>query len=127
MKYILTGSKDWADEFDVYFFEVLTEDQYKKYAFLQQTLKHFYGNYWFGTNEGWEDNDFDFLDFKVTQATDEEFKILNKFEVVGHTIINSLMWNLEDKLNDVGVDITNIDKLDYKEFCKIINDNIDEL
>lgn len=80
MKYVLIGSQDWFDEFDLYFFEILTEDQYKKYTFLQQTLKHFYGNYWFGTNEGWED--FDFLDFKVTQATDEELEILNKFKVV---------------------------------------------
>lgn len=37
------------------------------------------------------------------------------------------MWDLEDSLNDVGVDVTNIDKLDYEEFCKIINDNKDEL
>lgn len=127
MKYVLTGSQNWADECDVYFFEILTEDQYNKYYFLQQTLKEFYGNFCFGTNEGWEDNDFDFLNFEIIEASDEEVATLKKFHVTGEEIFDNLMWSLEDDLSYLGVHVDDLAGMEYSEFCQIIDDNKENL
>lgn len=50
--YVITGRVDWADEFDVHFFEVLTEEEHQKYKAAQDILGSFRGNFYFGTNEG---------------------------------------------------------------------------
>lgn len=120
--YIITDFFDWDDEFDVYFLEILDQDEYDKYNFAQKTLKEFYSSYWFGTNEGWYGN-FDYLQFRPKKITDEEIEVLNKFHISGLTIyedfINSLdedVWNIIDD-----EDPKNLDSLEFDEFCRIIN------
>ena len=78
MNYIATASIDWADEFDVNFCEILSEEEYQKYKYLQDKLKSFKGSLYFGTNE-YFDGDFEFLDFKFQPITDEELTVLRKF------------------------------------------------
>lgn len=78
MNYIATASIDWADEFDVNFCEILSEEEYQRYKYLQEKLKSFKGSLYFGTNE-YFDGDFEFLDFKFQPITDEELAILRKF------------------------------------------------
>ena len=101
--YIISDFCDWADEFDVYFLEILDQDEYNKYNFVRKTLKEYYSSYWFGTNEGWDEN-FDYLQFRPKKITDEEIKVLDKFNVSGLTIYQDF-----------------IDSLEFDEFCRIIN------
>jgi hypothetical protein len=120
--YIIADSCDWADEFDVYFLEILDQDEYNKYNFVRKTLKEYYSSYWFGTNEGWDEN-FDYLQFRPKKITDEEIKVLDKFNVSGLTIyqdfIDSLDRDVWDVINDE--DPKNLDSLEFDEFCRIIN------
>lgn len=125
MKYIITGCKDWADELDVHFFDILSEEDYKKYNFLKQTLGNLYGSYWFGTNEGWEDNDFDYLQFTPKPITDEDAAILEKFNISGEPIIRPLADTIEG-FDWEGVSYTSdLWNAEYGKFCQIINDNKD--
>lgn len=119
--YIIVDRIDWADEFDVYFLEVLDQDEYDKYNFARNTLKTYYSSYWFGTNEGWEGN-FDYLQFKPQKITNEEIKVLNKFHIDGLTIYDDFMDSLNDdvwdKIENEGRDLRS---LEFDEFCRIIN------
>lgn len=124
MKYVITGCVDWADELDVYFFDILSEEDYKKYDFLKQTLGNLYGSYWFGTNEGWEDDDFDYLQFTPIPATDEEIAVLEKFNISGEPVIERLADTIECTFNWEGILAPNWDA-EYGEFCQIIDDNKD--
>lgn len=120
--YIISDFCDWADEFDVYFLEILDQDEYNKYNFVRKTLKEYYSSYWFGTNEGWDEN-FDYLQFRPKKITNEEIKVLDKFNVSGLTIyqdfIDSLDRDVWDVINDE--DPKNLDSLEFDEFCRIIN------
>lgn len=125
MNYVITASINWADELDVHFFDVLSEEDYKKYDFLKQTLGSLYGNYWFGTNEGWEDYDFDYLQFTPIPATDEEIAVLEKFNISGKPIIKHLADTLKYIFDLEGVHCAPNWDAEYSEFCQIIDDNKD--
>ena len=90
MKYLINESKDWADEFDLNFFEVVSEEDKKIYTVAKKVYGQWMDNYWFGTNEGWED-DFDYLDFDLIELTDEEAKVFDKFHRKSY-IINIFYW-----------------------------------
>ena len=119
--YIISDFCDWADEFDVYFLEILNQDEYDKYNFVQNTLKTYYSYYWFGTNEGW-DSDFDYLQFKPQKITDEEIKVLNKFDISGLTIYDDFMDSLNQSVWDtIDDEDRDLRSLEFDEFCRIIN------
>ena len=119
--YIITDSINWADEFDVYFLEILNQEEYDKYQFAQNTLKEYCSDYWFGSNEGW-DEDFDYLQFKPQKITAEEIEVLNKFNISGLTIYENFIDSLNE---DVWYAIEDEDRdlryLKFDEFCRVIN------
>ena len=41
MNYLITGSRDWADEFDVTFFEIISEEDYQKYLIAKEIFVEF--------------------------------------------------------------------------------------
>lgn len=120
--YIITDSCDWADEFIVYFLEILNQDEYDKYNFVKNTLKEYRSSYYFGTNEGW-DEDFDYLQFKPQKITDEEIEVLNKFDIGGLYIYEDFISYLNDDIWRVIDDEApkDLDSLEFDEFCRIIN------
>jgi hypothetical protein len=119
--YIIADFCDWADEFDVYFLEILNQDEYNRYNFVKNTLKTYYSYYWFGTNEGW-DNDFDYLQFKPQKITDEEIKVLNKFDIGGLTIYDDFMDSLNQSVWDaIDDEDRDLRSLKFDEFCRVIN------
>ena len=125
MNYVITASVDWADEFDVHFFEVMDEETYKKYIFLQRTIPHYYTSYCFGTNEDFDE--FEPLGFTPKPITDEELAVLNKFDIQGE---NRIIENLFDALDDdlSGVNYTgDLQEMEYGEFCQLITDNLNLL
>jgi len=125
MNYVITTSINWADECDVHFFDILSEEDYRKYDFLKQTLGHLYADYWFGTNEGWEDGEFDYLNFELKEATDEEIEVLKKFDIQGESVIDRLAETIECTLDWEGISCPDIWGMEYGEFCQIIDDNKD--
>lgn len=124
MKYVITGRVDWADELYVHFFDILSEEDYKKYDFLKQTLGSLYGGYYFGTNEGWDEGEFDYLQFDPKPATDEEIAVLEKFNISGEPVIERLADAIECTFDWEGLTAPNWDA-EYGEFCQIIDDNKD--
>lgn len=124
MKYVITGHVNWADELDVHFFDILSEEDYKKYDFLKQTLGSLYGSYYFGTNEGWDEGEFDYLQFDPKPATDEEIAVLEKFNISGEPVIERLADTIECTFDWEGIPAPDWDA-EYGEFCQIIDDNKD--
>lgn len=102
--YVITGSQNWADEFDVFFFEILDEDAYQKYMAAKEILGTLSSDYGFGTNEGWED-DFDYLDFEPKKITEEQCNFLEELDIRGRGVIDPLYIHLNDLCNDFGIDI----------------------
>lgn len=74
MAVLVKFSKDWADEFDVYGFCVYASKEI--WEETKGDLSEL--EYSFGTNEGWEEGDFDDSDFTVTEISEDEAKVLTK-------------------------------------------------
>ncbi len=73
MKYLVTFCRDWADEFEVYGFTIYTQEQVDALREWASTERSF----WFGTNEGWEDEIF--IESLVFQEiTDEDLAVIER-------------------------------------------------
>lgn len=59
--------KNWADEFDVYGFCLMTEAEYLDLKANIPTM-----GCWFGTNEGWEEGEHSESDFTAKAVTSAE-------------------------------------------------------
>lgn len=101
--YVITGEQNWADEFDVFFFEILDEDYYQKYKAAQEILGTLCREYGFGTNEDWDD--FDYLDFVPKKITEEQRDFLKELDIRGRGIIDSFFYCLTDLFNDAEIEI----------------------
>ena len=75
--YLISNSLDWKDEFDVFFFIIMDEDTYKRYMYLKKVLGSYNGEFYFGTNEGW-DGDFDYLQFDPKPISINNLEVFNK-------------------------------------------------
>lgn len=73
-KLLVEFSKDWADEFDCNGFKIYPNQA----AWDRATAKLPELEYFFGTNEGWDEGEIDEDDFKVTEITDEEAAVIEK-------------------------------------------------
>lgn len=67
MAVLVKFEKDWADEFDVHGYKIYNSlaDWHKEAGDLSEH------SFMFGTNEGWEEGDFDASDFTVTEISNE--------------------------------------------------------
>ena len=98
MKYLISASMCWADEFDVNFIEVLDEAQKRIYMAMKKVYGDWYSSYYFGTNEGWDD--FDYLDFDLIEISDEEANVIDKYHLTGETIFDRIIDMLWDDISD---------------------------
>lgn len=69
---LVVFEKNWADEFDVDGFAVLTDDEAKDHL---NTIANI-GEWYFGTNEGWEEGEIEEDDYKVTEITEDHAEFL---------------------------------------------------
>ncbi|MGL5710466.1 MAG: hypothetical protein ACRCW9_06475 [Cetobacterium sp.] len=80
-KYYVTFKRDWADEF--YYTAVFLSNEEKKLNLedLAKQYKDKTFNYYFGTNEGWEDVTLSELleDFDYQEISDSTYEELSKF------------------------------------------------
>lgn len=121
--YVITGCLDWADEFDVHFFEVLSENTYNKYMIAKKVIGSFEGCYGFGSNE-WFD-EFDFLGFEPKEITEEQYKFLNSIGVSGHKVFWQFMDIFEDARVDEGLEPADLYKASLDEFEKACKEFIE--
>ena len=120
MKYLINSKICWADESDVYFIEVLSEDDKRIYMAAKKVWGEWYDTFYFGTNEGWDD-DFNYLGFDLIELSDEEANVLQKYNIEAETIFDRFMNHLWDEL----VDLDFISENDDLEF--LYNMTEDEL
>lgn len=71
-KHLVKFQKDWADELDVYGFKILDDTELQDLENWTINSVEFY----FGTNEGWEEGEVTMSDFTITSIDDEEEEIL---------------------------------------------------
>lgn len=119
--YLINTSVDWADEFDVPFYELLDEDMYRIYMYAKLKLGSAVTDKFFGTNEGWEyDCGLDLLQFEPVEITDIEYSVIKNHLPVGTLDIKDDLLNyLENRVNLE--DSEDIYKMTPEQVMKIID------
>lgn len=114
--YLINDSKDWADECDVQFYEILNEEEYQKYMYCKEKFKTFEGSLYFGTNEGWDD-DFDFLDFNPVLISNSDADTLKRhWPSSCQAVYDYLMETLDDmSIDRIGYCISNLSLDGFKQ------------
>ena len=99
--YLINTSVDWADEFDMPFYELLDEDMYRIYMYAKLKLGSAVTDKFFGTNEGWEyDCGLDLLQFEPVEITDIEYSVIkNHLPVDTLDVMDDLLNYLENRVN----------------------------
>lgn len=69
---------DWADEFDVKCFAAYTNTTLEEQKVRIQKRLDTGGGFYFGTNEGFEDDDLSIHDYTFTEISDEEYEFLKR-------------------------------------------------
>jgi len=120
--YLINESVNWADEFEVPFFEILDEDAYNFYMYAKSKLKRLTDSFHFGTNEGFNLltlEDFDYLQFTPVEISKSDMFVLNKYFPSG---VYQVIFNLWEKLRDLTrLNFPN-STLSYEDYYKIIDE-----
>ena len=119
--YLINTSVDWADEFDMPFYELLDEDMYRIYMYAKLKLGSAVTDKFFGTNEGWEyDCGLDLLQFEPVEITDIEYSVIKNHLPVGTLdVMDDLLNYLGDRANLK--DSEDIYKMTPEQVMKIID------
>ena len=119
--YLINTSVDWADEFDMPFYELLDEDMYRIYMYAKLKLGSAVTDKFFGTNEGWEyDCGLDLLQFEPVEITDIEYSVIKNHLPVGTLdVMDDLLNYLENRVNLK--DSEDIYKMTPEQVMKIID------
>lgn len=119
--YLINTSVNWADEFDVPFYELLDEDMYRIYMYAKLKLGSAVTDKFFGTNEGWEyDCGLDLLQFEPEEITDIEYSVIKNHLPVGTLdVMDDLLNYLENRVNLE--DSEDIYKMTPEQVMKIID------
>ena len=126
MKYVLTGKANWADEFDVYFFEVLNERDKAIYDSANKIFDSWTGYYGFGTNEYFDD--FEFLGWDLIPINDDEYKVIKKCDINQRTVYDKFTEKIINKLEIKGLVNHLINKYGkYKWFDKATIEELEEV
>lgn len=126
--YVISDAVNWADEFDMPFFEVLNEDAYELYSYMQKKLKTLYIPIYFGTNEGWDAGDVNWLRFRPRKISEEEYLIIDEYVPPGNL---EIMEDIYDYLYEASI-IAEIELPlkatleDYKKIVDYIYNNPDK-
>lgn len=99
--YLINDSVNWADEFDVPFYELLDEDMYRIYMYAKLKLGSAITDKFFGTNEGWEyDEGLDLLQFEPVELSDIEYSVIKNHLPIGTLdVMDDLLNYLENRAN----------------------------
>ena len=119
--YLINTSVDWADEFDMPFYELLDEDMYRIYMYAKLKLGSAVTDKFFGTNEGWEyDCGLDLLQFEPIEITDIEYSVIKNHLPIGTLdVMDDLLNYLEDRADLE--DSEDIYKMTPEQVMKVID------
>lgn len=96
MKYYLVKyNGNYADEFDVYFHQVVSEGELKELKESIGNTNWGYEEFYFGTNEWLEVNTIDLLEQlnNVIPISDEEYEVLEKLGLLKVSLGDGLNWD----------------------------------
>ena len=102
---LLIFDKDWADEFDVYGFTLMSDEEYIYFDKAMNSISQEPCGWYFGTNEGYEDESIaDMLsDVEVKDITLEEYNTIKKLFMQphrkswGNTPVEYILENFESE------------------------------
>ena len=108
MIYIISGSKDYADEFNYPLLSVFDEDEMKEYTTLwekvQDTRKDLNESeeWYFGTNEGfyWSLNEVNDIIQNASTVTEEELNVIEKYAFMGYDVFERALDVLTDLVDE---------------------------
>lgn len=96
------ASRDWADEGDVFFFSVISDEDFKAMSelieiYIELDMLEGETDIYWGTNEFFSFSDGDYLDFidKAVNITEKEFAVFKKFGITGFDIYDKILDILE--------------------------------
>ena len=94
-KYLVQYNGNYADEFDVYFHSVMTEEQLEEAKGLIQKIGWNEEKFYFGTNEYIDVSSSELLRNlnKAKEITDEQFRILEDLDISHISFGDGLNWN----------------------------------
>ena len=102
---------DWADEGDVFFFSVETEQNLlamrKLLVVLSGSVSFRTQMYW-GTNQWFDLDTINFLNFidDAVDISEEELAVFNKFRVSGFDIYGMMLDHIDDTLTESDIELT---------------------
>ena len=107
-KVLVTFLADWGDEFDVSGFCVYEKEIWERNCARFKAAKR-YTSFYFGSNEGFEDIDEDWLDnYEVQDITEQEYEVISKLFGGGY-------GDFPDPLRVVG-DLTDEEEKIYDDY-----------
>lgn len=96
MKYYLVRyNGNWADEFDVYFHQVMSEDELKEAEDTITATDWDREEFYFGTNEAIDFSTYELINFlnRAEEITEEQFKVLEELDLLSVSFGDGLNWD----------------------------------
>jgi len=96
MKYYLVAyNGNYADEFDVYFHQVMSEDDLELAKNIIDKTNWDYEEFYFGTNEGIDVDKYDLIECLdgARELTDEQYKVLQDLGLCNIGFGDGLNWD----------------------------------
>lgn len=96
MKYYLVAyDGNYADEFDVYFHAVMSEEEWKDAKRIIGKTEWIQREFWFGTNENIDVNTAELMEClnNSKELTEEQFKVLQELELTHISFGDGLNWD----------------------------------
>ena len=96
MKYYLVRyNGNWADEFDVYFHQVMSEDELKEAEDTIAATDWDREEFYFGTNEAIDFSTYELINFlnRAEEITEEQFKVLEELDLLSVSFGDGLNWD----------------------------------
>lgn len=109
------GNHDWADEGDVFFFSLETEEILQAMKKLMQILSevdvNFSAEMYWGSNESFDFYTSDLIEFidEAVDISEEEINVFKKFNVSGFDIYDRIRDHIGDVLTDEDIQLTERD------------------
>lgn len=93
-------SADWADEFEVFFFDVYTDAEKNNLNWLGEKFPNIRLDYCFGSNQSWDEDEGFGIQVNGIEATEEEVNTLYKFKICGESLSSRYYQFVYDILDE---------------------------
>lgn len=142
---VYCGSNDWADEGDVFFYSLETEERLQAMKKLIEVFSkaglNFNTDMYWGTNQWFDFDTETFIDFidEAVDISEEEIKVFEKFKVRGFDIYDRMLYHIyrvinndieyltEEELREIEqAFITLFDKEKWNRFKNVVNIETEE-